>query len=847
LYIIFNGFFENLLNKTLVEYLFSKVDSIWYVDIIGVLILIYIVVNSYLKFQKYTPSLTLFLILFSISIIYTYYRFIGNSWVFTPFSFYEQIKYLDIILVFFICQLVIIIPKKSDIILKPEGADSFFEDIPLNEKGDDILGYKPYSDNLAKKIKNSVFEKAFAIGINGKWGIGKTSFIDLLNRELINDSGLIIIKFNPWNSHNANSIIKDFFETFQEAITPYHSSIARLLMFYADKLISLNSNTITQSIQTTASILNGFESINSLHKDVNETLKKINKKIVIYIDDLDRLDKSEIIEVIRLIRNTANFYNTVFIVAYDRNYVVNALEHHNSYNQESFLDKIFQIEINLPQFNKDVLKHELVKKIKNKIPSIFETNTIHDKIEFEIPNVVHNWIQNLRDVTRLSNNLIMNLPNLVNEVDINDFIKLEILRLKFPSVYELIYTQSNNFLDTSSDFRNKYVFTIKKLDDRDIQDLQPDEKYINSYIWLHLFRNYKKMSVPFNEIENINDLVNSIFGTDNMLNYKQHSNLSIVNPSRFYIYFQYKLIDSTLSEKEFTIARSSSIEIFQSKIANWVEKGLENELINRFKEINSFDDREDFEKIISSIFYMARLPSTKSDFYHKGFVSYDLSDLTSKLNNKNNRIDNKFYQNQTEKYNFSLFIQKILNESNSPYIFDAYFLNHLNNEFIDDNNEYSILFILPKNRVKDLLLSFFRNHCNELSKFESSIWYLFYYCKETILVPQSENTFKTFKKYMDESIDIMRNFILNKDIDSFLFEIISPDKYNTKICKIDNIVLDIFGNWQNFEEELNKIDSKNSKHIDEFKKFYTVFKNNNFSNYVEFEFKEINVIEKIRK
>jgi len=50
-----------------------------------------------------------------------------------------------------------------------------------------------------------------------------------------------------------------------------------------------------------------------MFKEINDSLKKINKKIVIFIDDLDRLDKEEVVEVIRLIRNTANFHNTFFV------------------------------------------------------------------------------------------------------------------------------------------------------------------------------------------------------------------------------------------------------------------------------------------------------------------------------------------------------------------------------------------------------------------------------------------------------------------------------------------------------------------------------------------------------
>ncbi|MBK7684509.1 MAG: AAA family ATPase [Bacteroidetes bacterium] len=187
----------------------------------------------------------------------------------------------------------------------------------------------------------------FAIGINGAWGSGKTSFINLLKSKLKKED-LVEINFNPWNSNSPNAIIQDFFDTLQEGIRPFHSSLSRLLASYSKKLVKLNDNKTTQAILTSINTLFGDDSLNKLYDEINISLNKIDNKIIVYIDDLDRLDKDEIVEVIRLIRNTANFHNTYFIVSYDRAYVVNALKMHSSYSEYQYLEKIFQIEVTLP-------------------------------------------------------------------------------------------------------------------------------------------------------------------------------------------------------------------------------------------------------------------------------------------------------------------------------------------------------------------------------------------------------------------------------------------------------------------------------------------------------------------
>lgn len=47
---------------------------------------------------------------------------------------------------------------------------------------------------------------------------------------------------------------------------------------------------------------------------------------MVVIDDLDRLEGTELMAVLKLIRITANFKNLIFIVAYDKGFVANALK-----------------------------------------------------------------------------------------------------------------------------------------------------------------------------------------------------------------------------------------------------------------------------------------------------------------------------------------------------------------------------------------------------------------------------------------------------------------------------------------------------------------------------------------
>lgn len=59
---------------------------------------------------------------------------------------------------------------------------------------------------------------------------------------------------------------------------------------------------------------------------IEKGLKQMDRPIVVTIDDLDRLASAELFEVLRLIRNTAAFPNLIYVVCYDKDYVVRQIE-----------------------------------------------------------------------------------------------------------------------------------------------------------------------------------------------------------------------------------------------------------------------------------------------------------------------------------------------------------------------------------------------------------------------------------------------------------------------------------------------------------------------------------------
>ena len=87
----------------------------------------------------------------------------------------------------------------------------FYSEKPLISKNEDLLGRKKVANDLAKEIESYENEDSLTIGIVGKWGSGKTSFINMVLESFKGNNNYIVIKFNPWNISSRKQLISDFF------------------------------------------------------------------------------------------------------------------------------------------------------------------------------------------------------------------------------------------------------------------------------------------------------------------------------------------------------------------------------------------------------------------------------------------------------------------------------------------------------------------------------------------------------------------------------------------------------------------------------------------------------------
>lgn len=393
----------------------------------------------WLKGNKKRLSLSHVLWLSAFVIVYVYYR-CSDDFSFWDFSFLgQQWVFVDLfaipIMSLLIIQVVLLLQKISSY----EGDSLLDQDEPINDVKKDLLGYSTIIKDLLADLKLlDLSKRSFSVGVAGEWGIGKSSFFKLFEKKLEDEEkDSIIVKFNPRSSAKLEDIQKDFFDTFAQALTPYHSGIARDMSRYQEALQLPENNFVIRLLR----VLPSLATSNS-KAVINHVIKVIKKRIYVFVDDFDRLTAKEILEVMKVIDRNGDFCQTVFVAAYDKEYVNNVLKNYLKHRKkDSFTDKYFNHEIQLPVQSWNVL-YDYVRKVLNEKLKIYPNDSVSKEY------ILNEWdmmgqrvapqLHTLRHAKRFMNIFLSRYDKVKNDVFFDDFIRVTLLRYYDVNVYHAL-------------------------------------------------------------------------------------------------------------------------------------------------------------------------------------------------------------------------------------------------------------------------------------------------------------------------------------------------------------------------------------------------------------------------
>lgn len=251
-------------------------------------------------------------------------------------------------------------------------------DVPRKHTQEDLFGIQVYQDALIEYVQ--LTDTPITIALQGEWGSGKTSLMNLMRYNLCDKEGAQYypIWINTWQyslmktpSQAILSILEGIINQLgtinpdKQKWNESKKKIGGILKKMAtvgtkiaagavgvdggvvDELIGGDENTQSDIVQLKEEIAN----------IIDQTLAEDSSKkgFTFYIDDLDRIDPPVAVEILELLKNIFDLERCVFILAIDYDVVIKGLRpkfgeltEKNEREFRSFFDKIIQLPFSMP-------------------------------------------------------------------------------------------------------------------------------------------------------------------------------------------------------------------------------------------------------------------------------------------------------------------------------------------------------------------------------------------------------------------------------------------------------------------------------------------------------------------
>jgi hypothetical protein len=537
------------------------------------------------------------------------------------------------------------------------GENSMFNtDKPINKISEDKLGRSSFAKQLANAIMQFKTNDNYAISLQGKWGCGKSSVLNMtieeigkLSEVVDNNEKIIVVQFNPWNFTDTNQLINQFFLTLSNslkfndkgrkiqnvgsAIEKYSSALE-----YSEyipvvgpylKLLPKLSAMFGKSMKDKAE--SKLNDVSYRKNAVEQALIDLDTRILVVIDDIDRLSNEQIQLIFQLVNAVAGFPNIIYLLSFDKDIVVRALSNVQHCDGEEYLEKIIQVPFDMPPLSIKRLHNILFEKLNDLVE-------VHGGMEFDktrwsnvFNSCINPFINTLRDINRFCNTLAFMYSTGKEEVDFIDMAGICALRVFASSIFEWIRDNKFSLVGgyngggiSLNDVRKREEETLQRF-----QDIYPDNPQVMLQAVASLFPMFS------NRIS-----YSSIFQTPSEI----HQAMRIASESKFDLYFSLSLDNIKISRVEID---GSLLRMEEDELRSYIDVLNERDLLDAFlkeMEYNLSRIPEERIELILSVLVFQRGRIAEKEMQLIGADStkisvYKISDLLFRISDENIRFN----------------------------------------------------------------------------------------------------------------------------------------------------------------------------------------------------------------
>lgn len=330
----------------------------------------------------------------------------------------------------------------------------FIADEEIADEKDDLLASEAQAKSFAEAVLASGAHPGLVFGVDGPWGVGKTSFVNLAERYWARAiDKAIVCRFEPLRYASepdlSDRLIRDLSAAIQRQVfapefRPAASRYARLIKGKAD----------FSFLGFKLSLEPSQESVDELLDDIDEVLRRIGRRVIIVIDDLDRLDAKTTNNVLFATQRTFKLSQATYVLCYDTEVLAGGKEEGS--RAREFLEKFVTVKLSLfvdSSSIRDFLRRDW-QRAENQLGSIPSDtmlklgavlNELADILDGDLSAKYLPLVGDLRKVKRFVNAmLLMQLERSdLGRTDFNkrDLINLILLHLNYPGLFRRIYAE----------------------------------------------------------------------------------------------------------------------------------------------------------------------------------------------------------------------------------------------------------------------------------------------------------------------------------------------------------------------------------------------------------------------
>lgn len=251
-------------------------------------------------------------------------------------------------------------------------------DKPIEQFSSDEFNIMPYIEGLGEFIREC--QTPMTVAVQGNWGCGKTSMMNMVRDKLRQDGGIIDIWFNTWQYSQFNmdnqliiTFLQHMIKKLKGSLPSDESGKGAAFKSAAKILKSLSRDMTVGFVKTyggeelgevAATYLGSdaeeqdqaeqiLELKEAFQKLISEAAGRQGSRVVIFIDDLDRLQPMRAVELLEVLKLFVDCENCVFVLAIDTSVVFQGIREKygrdiNDEKAQSFFDKMIQLPFKMP-------------------------------------------------------------------------------------------------------------------------------------------------------------------------------------------------------------------------------------------------------------------------------------------------------------------------------------------------------------------------------------------------------------------------------------------------------------------------------------------------------------------